>query len=102
MTIRRTARWQQALDDRILEHLSEESWSTPGFIASLPQVYATEAKVRERCRILADVDLVAFLTEDMDLVELTTWGRKYLDGEIDVELYPPPRHPQVLENIAGR
>lgn len=66
------------------------------------KIYATEAQVRERCRILADVDLVSFLTEDMDLVGLTTWGSRYLDCEVDVELYPTPRHPKVLENIPGR
>lgn len=52
--------------------------------------------------MLADVNLAGFLTEDMDLVELTTRGMQYLDGEIDVELYPQPRHPRVLEQINSK
>lgn len=61
--------------------------------------HATESQIRERCRVLADVDLVGFLTDDMDLVELRTRGMQYLEGEIDVELYPRPRHPKVLERL---
>ncbi|MFC6973468.1 hypothetical protein ACFQL1_20430 [Halomicroarcula sp. GCM10025709] len=60
-------------------------------------IHATETQVQERCRVLADADLVAFLTEDQDLVELTTKGEQYLDGEVDVELYPYPRHPKMME-----
>lgn len=97
MTVRRTASWQQCIDDRILEHLRDESWSTPRYMARLQGVHATEAQVRERCRVLADTDLVAFLTDHEDLVELTTWGERYLDGEVDVDLYPRPRHPKLME-----
>lgn len=97
MTIRKTAHWQQSIDDRILEHLRDESWSTPKFIANMSHIHATEPQIRDRCRVLADVDLVAFLTEDLDLVELTTWGRQYLEGDVDVELYPRPRHPNDME-----
>ena len=97
MTIRKTARWQQSIDDRILEHLRDESWSSAGIMSKKSGIHATEAQVRERCRVLADVDLVAFLTDDMDLVELTTTGKQYLDGEVDVELYPRPRHPSDIE-----
>ncbi|MFC6976530.1 hypothetical protein ACFQL1_20515 [Halomicroarcula sp. GCM10025709] len=60
-------------------------------------IHATETQVQERCRVLADADLVAFLTEDQDLVKLTTKGEQYLDGEVDVELYPYPRHPKMME-----
>lgn len=71
-------------------------------MAKTPGFHATESQIQERCRVLADVDLVEFLTEDMDLVELTKEGQRYLDGEIDVELYPRPRHPQVLETLVKR
>jgi len=97
MTIRKTARWQQCIDDRILEHLRDDSWSTANQIALQDGIHATEAQVQERCRVLADADLVAFLTEDQDLVELTTEGEQYLKGEVDVELYPRPRHPRLME-----
>jgi hypothetical protein len=97
MTIRRTAHWQQSIDDRILEHLRDESWSTPRFMTNVQGIHATETQVRERCRVLADADLVAFLTSDQDMVELTGRGKQYLEGKVDVELYPRPRHPRDLE-----
>ncbi|NLV06116.1 hypothetical protein GOC83_08240 [Haloarcula rubripromontorii] len=97
MTIRKTARWQQSIDDRILEHLRDDSWSTASQMAKIDRIHATEAQIQDRCRVLADADLVAFLTEDQDLVELTTEGEQYLEGEVDVELYPHPRHPRLME-----
>lgn len=97
MTIRKTAQWQLLIDDRILEHLRDECWSRPEFIAGLPGIHASEAEVRQRCWALSEAGLVAFVTEDMELVELTTWGRRYLDGEIDVGRYPSPSHSSPLE-----
>lgn len=85
------------MDDRILEHLRDESWATPSYMARLKGVHATETQVKERCRVLADADLVAFLTDHQDLVELTTLGMGYLKGEVDINLYPRPRHPRVME-----
>lgn len=97
MTIRKTARWQQCLDDRILEQLRDQSVSTAKQIAICDEIHATESQVQDRCKVLADADLVGFLTEDCDFVELTTEGEQYLEGEIDVELYPYPRHPKAME-----
>jgi len=101
MTIRRTARWQHCIDDRVLEYLQEENCGTAEGIANKKGVHATEVQVQERCRLLADVDLVAFLTEDEEIVELTMKGKEYLNGEIDVDLYPRPRHPSVLSKLRG-
>ena len=98
MAVRRTARWQWSLDDRILEHLRDESLSTADYMATLPNIHATEAQVQERCEILADVDLVSFVTNDAELVELTIWGKRYLEGELDVELQPHPRHPTAIRS----
>lgn len=97
MTIRKTARWQWCLDDRILEHLRDDSLSTAKQIAIRDGIHATESQVQDRCKVLADAGLVAFLSEDCDFVELTTEGQQYLEGEIDVELYPYPRHPKAIE-----
>lgn len=97
MTIRKTARWQWCLDDRILEHLQDDSLSTAKQIAIRNGIHATESQVQERCKVLADTDLVAFLSEDCRFVELTTEGEQYLEGDIDVELYPYPRHPKAME-----
>jgi len=67
-------------------------------MAKLPGIHATKAQVRERCYVLADAELVVFLTEDADLVEITTAGMQYLNGEIDMELHPPPRHPRAISH----
>ena len=97
MHVRLTAGWQQTLDDRIIEHLDDESWSTPGYMEMVPGIDATKAQIRDRCRVLADAGLVALQQEEGCYVELTTLGELYLDGEADIDLYPRPRHPRVLE-----
>ena len=88
MPPRRSATWMQQLDDRILEHLEEEPWSSPSVMDSMPEFDASEGRVRERCRVLADAELVAFVVGDM--VEITRWGLLYLDGGIDAEHRPLP------------
>lgn len=50
---------------------------------------ASENRIRERCRLLADADLIAPIHSEM--YELTTWGRLYLDGEVDARHQPRPR-----------
>jgi hypothetical protein len=98
MNQRRTARWQQSVDDRILELLSDESWSTPSMMAIEPNIHATENQIRERCKVMADAGLVAIEPNDGWMVQLTTEGQLYLDGELDVELYPRPRSPRQLND----
>lgn len=71
----------QQLDDRILEHLAEESWSTPRLMARTAGLRASEARITERCRLLADVELVAPIHRRT--YEITYWGRLYLAGELD-------------------
>lgn len=96
MTIRRTAVWQESLDDRILEHLDEEPWSSPRHISSLPGIHATENQVRDRCCRLADVELVSWVDEqNLNLLEITTEGSLYLEGKVDLKLYPNPRDSRV-------
>ena len=97
MTRRKTARWQQTLDERILEHLADEPWLTPELMELVEGIDATPAQIRDRCRVLADADLVAVYEDEGWNVELTTLGDLYLKGEADIELYPRPRHPRVLE-----
>jgi len=97
MTIRKTARWQQTLDERILEHLDDEPWSTPELMELVNGIDATAAQIRDRCRVLADADLVAIHNTNAKNIELTTLGALYLKGEADIDLYPRPRHPQILE-----
>jgi len=97
MTIRKTAKWQQTVDERILEHLNDEPWSTPELMELVEGIDATAAQIRDRCRVLADADLVAIYKNEGWNVELTTLGLLYLKGEADINLYPRPRHPKMLE-----
>jgi len=76
------------LDDRILEHLNEEPWSSPRVMNSLSDFRASQARLAERCRMLTYAGLVAPISDDM--YEITTWGMLYLDGEIDAAHQPRP------------
>jgi hypothetical protein len=95
--MRKTARWQKRLDDRILEYLRDESLGTAKQIARCQGVHATENQAQERLQVLADANLLGFITRDCDYAELDTRGRLYLEGEIDVELGQDPRHPRAFE-----
>jgi hypothetical protein len=89
--IRRSARWQERLDERILEVLADEPWSTPELLAVEVPIDVTEGQVRDRCKVLADADLLALDLEDGWRVELTGLGKRYLEGETDMRLYRRPR-----------
>ena len=79
----------QQLDERILEHLAEESWSSPSVMASRPEFrWASEARLRERCKMLGYAEFIAPIAGEM--VEITTWGQLYLAGELDAEHQPRP------------
>ncbi len=81
------------LDDRILEHLNENSWSSPGVIASKPDFRVSESRIKERCEMLVWSGLVAPIHQD--IYEITIWGMRYLEGEIDAAHQPRPS-PQVV------
>lgn len=97
MTVRRSARWQTSLDERILEYLRDEPWAAPEEMIQYDPIHATRGQVLERCRVLADADLVDFPMARSDILELTSLGRNHLNGGIDVSLHPQPRHPRRLE-----
>ena len=91
MPVRKDAGWMQTLDERILEHLNEESWASPRTMASKHEFrHATRRRIRERCEELTFIEFIAPIHNDM--YEITTWGQLYLAGEIDAENRPlPPR-----------
>ncbi len=89
VAFRRSATWMQQLDDRILEYIEEEGWSTPKIMSQESEFRdASRARLEERCRGLVYAGLLAPISGDM--VELTTWGRLYLDGELDADHQPRP------------
>ena len=83
---RKSGQWMQQLDERILEHLAEDGWSTPTMIVAdrrFRDLQASKARVRERCRELAERELVEPIHSEM--YEITTWGLAYLRGDLDAE-----------------
>ncbi|MUV87807.1 hypothetical protein GJ631_14915 [Natronomonas sp. CBA1123] len=100
MTIRRNARWQDRLDERILEHLYDELYSYPEFIAMEPMISVREGTIRDRCKELADAGLIHIDIEDGWRLEICGLGERYLRGEVDVEMFPYPRPvPKIDEEI---
>lgn len=82
------------LDERILEHLEEDMFSTPRYMEGVIKFNASERRIRERCRLLSQVGLIAPVYEGDTLYEITGKGRGYLLGDLDVEHLPRPS-PQV-------
>ena len=82
--MRKSANWMQLLDERILEHLSEDDWATPQTIyreTDFDALDASEARIAERCEELVSRELIAPIHGDM--YEITRWGLAYLDGRLD-------------------
>ncbi|PSP38295.1 winged helix-turn-helix domain-containing protein [Halobacteriales archaeon QH_7_65_31] len=88
--IRRTARWQTTLDERLLEYLCDEGETNVRLLAMAFEVGT--GILRDRLRMLAQAGLVAVevFDEGDNWYELTYWGEVYLEGEYDPGLYPRP------------
>jgi len=78
------------LDERILELLDEDGLSTAEYIAHEVELFASTGRVRERCYMLADAELIDSLTSDREHWELTWAGEQYLAEELDVREQPTP------------
>ncbi|WP_170972478.1 hypothetical protein [Natronorubrum halophilum] len=88
MQQRQSAKWMQQLDDRILEHLDDEPWSSPAVISSRTEFRASKDRIRERCQMLSFAGLIAPI--HCNMYEITKWGELYLSGEIDAGHQPTP------------
>ena len=85
----------QHVDERILEVLNSESWSTPHFLAI--DVDASEERIFERCEVLRRAGFVE--REHGDHYEISFWGALYLDGEVSAKVRrpePAPRPPEAV------
>ena len=86
--MRKSAPWMCKLDERILEHLDDEPWSSPTVMASLVGFqFASERRLAERCRVLARVGFIGPLHGDA--YEITGLGERYLDCEVNAAHYGP-------------
>jgi hypothetical protein len=84
------------LDERILEILDEEWWATPRQIARKVSLYCSRARVRERCKYLTYAELIEPVSPEGMHYGLTTTGKRYLDGKLDVRHQPHPSPRRVL------
>ena len=80
--LRRPGAWQIEPDERLLELLRGEGWTSPETLAAKPNVHLTTWMVERRLRMLADAGLVAPLDRDYDLYYLTT-------GRVNLSIVPP-------------
>lgn len=87
---RKPARWMCTLDERIIEHVDENAWASPKTMEQAIKFNASERRIRERCKMLSDVGLIAPIYEGADMYEITAEGQEYLDGDLDVEHLPRP------------
>jgi len=83
------------LDERILEHLQREGWTSPSILTRTQGFTASEGHIKERCQMLRYVGFVDTIASDM--YELTTDGVLYLHGQIDARHRPVPTVDRVLE-----
>ena len=94
MPPRKSARWVEQVDERILEFLDEKGWATPSILARERGFSASEGRIAERCELLVYAGFVAPLHAEM--YEITRWGQLYLDGEVDARHQPTPSAERVL------
>jgi hypothetical protein len=80
------------LDERILEYIEIEGWTSPRLLAS--RFSASQQRFRDRCHVLANAELSEPFAGEQ--YELTVWGIQYLDGEVDTHHrrpIPAPKPP---------
>jgi len=92
--MRKTANWMQQVDERILELLNDEGWSTPWLISNHPRLDRMDAssnRIRERCRVLSQAGYIQPLSRRYKMYEIGVWGRLYLEGDVRADcLVPEP------------
>jgi len=77
------------IDERILEYLDHNGSGLPEFMANL--MPASVTRVRARCRILAEAELIAPEVPRGRVYVITNWGLAFLDKRIDAGHQPRPR-----------
>ena len=83
------------LDERILEHLAGEGWSTPGLMAQTRGFPSYEGVISDRCKRLRYAGLIEPVHGET--YDVTVEGRLYLDGEIDARHQPHPMASAVFQ-----
>ncbi|WP_418284900.1 hypothetical protein [Halorubrum sp. DTA46] len=79
------------VDERILEHLAEESWASPSTMAAeseFQDLDADEKYIRQRCDRVVERELIEPIIEQGRMYEITRWGLAYLRGNLDASHLP--------------
>ncbi|WP_434521092.1 hypothetical protein [Halorubrum sp. AS12] len=74
------------VDERILEHLAEESWASPSTMAKemeFQQLKMDSEYINQRCVCLVERELIAPIIQNENMYEITRWGLAYLRGDLD-------------------
>jgi len=89
----------ELIDDRILETLNKEQWSTPYLLATDIED-GSVGRIRERCEVLRSAGLVE--RELDNHYEISQWGALYLDGEVSAKSMRPLPSPRPPEGVRPR
>jgi len=89
MRVRAAGDWMTVLDDRLLEELRRDDYVTLGKLAARVPHPATQFRVAERLRVLAQAGYVEPERPDREKWWITYWGELYLDGEVRADLIMP-------------
>lgn len=81
--MRYSADWMTIADERILEYLSTSEISTPKKMADSGDVRFSRQYIGERCRKLADYEMVQHLGNGV--YRITEAGEEYLQGQLDAQ-----------------
>lgn len=79
------------VDERVLEHLAEESWASPSTMAAeleFQQLQVDAEYIEQRCERLIERELIAPIVQGGDMYEITRWGLAYLRGDLDAGHLP--------------
>lgn len=81
--MRYAGNWMTAVDDRILEYLSEHESGSPTKMKREGPIRYSRQQVHRRCKKLAENGLVKDLGNGVYMI--TDDGEAYLDGRLDTE-----------------
>ena len=81
--MRYAGNWMTAVDDRILEYLSEHESGSPTKMKREGPIRYSRQQVHRRCKILAEKGLINDLGNGVYMI--TEDGEAYLEGRLDTE-----------------
>lgn len=97
--MRQTGLWMKWTDERILEYLAENGKVSPWILAD--EMETDSQYVTHRCYILANAELVERVAREQidDEFAISTWGRLYLNGDLDAQHRQPQPSPRPPDKV---